>query len=149
MKRRKHIGKGKKEKDLYVSALKKLDYEPTVDDSLDFSQSDNNKEELGLPKTKRKRLPPIDERIKEHFKENWVKWFIGLIGLVLSIFIFDFNRDLGRLEGSVSIILDNVKGIKDENNKLSDKIQSQELTTQEMQFKIKNLETNMKSEQNK
>lgn len=149
MRRRKHVGKGNKEKDLYADSLKKLDYEPTVDHSLEFPQSDSDKEELGISKTKTRRPPPLQERIEEHVKKNWIGWLVGFISLVLSLFMVHFNRDLGILEGIVSVIRDDVKMMKDDNNKLSDKVHSQELTNQEMQFKIKNLENKMKPEQQK
>ena len=81
-----HTGKSTQQKEAYKRYIPKIDYEPTLDDSLEFNNTEKAGEDLSESTIKRKRPVSINYIVSEHLRENWLKYLIGgllIIGLFL------------------------------------------------------------------
>lgn len=85
--RRTRSGKTPREREYFTREIKKVDYQPTIDESLDFHSSDDNQSDLSISKVAATRPPKIKERLADHFKENWITWVVGGISVLL-VFLF-------------------------------------------------------------
>lgn len=114
MSRKDHAGKGKAEKEYYSKAIHKQRYDPTIDDSIEFPDTDDPKEDLRVSKTARlQRVGPI-EKAKDWAAENWIGLLVSATAVLLMFFVFHFNRDLGRAEGKIELIDSDVKRVSSE-----------------------------------
>lgn len=107
-----HTGKSRAEKEYYKKEIQNVGYEPTVDDSLSFPVSDDTEEDLRVSETQRMQRVKLPQKVAEHFQNNWIGWVIGSVALVLIFFIFNFNRDVGRVEGRLDSLSENVNKIE-------------------------------------
>jgi hypothetical protein len=133
---KKHVSKNPRQRSYYVKEIKKTESEPTVDDSLKFKDSDDDEADWSISKTKTRRPPKASERVKDHLKENWVAYLVGAVGTILFIFMFDFNRDMGKVEGKVDIIESSVKEVGQSVKELNDKVHNQDLKIQDNQIRL-------------
>ena len=132
----------------YLDAIKKSDYEPTIDDSLNFSETDDKSKDLSVSEAiNKRRRPPFKYRLADHFTENWIYWVIGFVGTILFLFLFDFNRDLGKLEGNVEIMQGSISDIKEKNNQIGEQLQKIEIDNAKQDVRIDNLERNYNQSQ--
>jgi len=99
MNRVNHVAKSRGEKQYYNKEIHKQNYDPTVDDSLDFYDSDRGDDEIRI--TKNQKLQQVSGWVKvgEFLKENWMKVVLSAVSFILVFFIFNFNRDIGKIEG--------------------------------------------------
>ncbi len=113
-----------------------------MDDSLKFSASDDNKPDLAVSKIQRPRPPKISERIGDHFREKWISYTIAIVASFTAFLIYNFNRDLGKVEGKLEVIQDVVKNdmgeIKSDIKRLDARLQNQDLTILKNQLSIDN-----------
>ncbi|MFA6925298.1 MAG: hypothetical protein WC223_13715 [Bacteroidales bacterium] len=137
-----HISKTKPEKDYYTKYIKTQDYEPTVDETLKFSETDDDKKDFSNQKSKKKRKPKLQQQIYEHFEENWIKWASGLIIALLVWLMFDSKLSISGINYKVDRIQDDVKELKQTDKETNQHIQQQDLNIKENQIKIENLEKN-------
>lgn len=93
-----HTAKNKAQKDFYTKYIKEQNYEPTVDDSLDFDTSNDKDEDFSLQKATRKRKEPKKDIILRHFEENWVRWLFSFVGVALVYFFFTFQVNLSKTD---------------------------------------------------
>ena len=132
----------------YLDAIKKTDYEATVDDSLNFSETDDRSKDLSVSEAvPKRRKPAFKYRLTEHFIENWIYWVVGIVGTILFLFLFDFNRDLGKLEGKVESIQSSISDVREKNNKISEQLQKNEIDNAKQEVRIDNLERNLHQSQ--
>ena len=94
-----HVVKNRSEKQYYNKEIHKQNYDPTVDDSLEFFDSDRGDDEIRI--TKNQRLQKVSGWVKvgDFIKDNWMKVVLSAVSFILVFFIFDFNRDIGKIEG--------------------------------------------------
>lgn len=134
-----HQTKSQRKRETYYKAVKAVDYEPTVDDSLAFPVSDDRKPDYSTSTEPRTRPQKLSMRISEHVKENWIAWLVGAIGILLVFFVFNFNRDMGKMEGKMEGLTTSVNEVKSDVKHLNDKIHSQDLDIQKNQIEINTL----------
>lgn len=94
-------GKTRAQKEAYTRTIKTMGYENTVDDSLSFPSSDKPDEDISTPTSAVRRPVRTSEALQEHFSRNWINWAVGAVGAVLLFFVFNFNRDIGKIEGRI------------------------------------------------
>lgn len=94
-----HAGKPKTERDYYVKAIQRQDYDPTIDDSISFPNTDDADEDLSVSKTKRLQKVGAVAKIGLYLAEHWVEFLVSAIAFLFVFFVFNVNRDLGRVEG--------------------------------------------------
>jgi len=146
MRRRSHTAKGARERQDYANKIKKLGYNPTVDDSLNFRESDSPSQDLSVSTKNVTRRDPWEQRAKNHLTENWVKYFAAILSFVIAAFMFQFNRSLGQVESAVSFMKDSINETKSQNEKLFDKQQNLELKIQENALNLKFIENMLNEE---
>ena len=155
-----HVNKSKKERLEYHRQIRKVPYEDTVDefqdDRVKYDETiiekedvEDNEDHLKLQKDPWNKK--IGDSLINHLKNSWVGYLFSFIVLVIGLFIFDFNRDLGVIEGKVDSISTSIQNVNTNNSKISNKIENifQRLTVTETQIKYienKNENSNSRSE---
>ena len=135
-----HAGKSKKEKEYYKMAIHKLDYEPTVDDSLKFPASDSTEEDLSVSKTQKMQTINKVDKIAEYIKNNWINWVIMIIAAALSFFIYHFNGDMGEVKGRLFGVSENINRIESLVKENIDENHKQDLLINENKIRMNFLE---------
>lgn len=134
--RKGHTGKSKVEKDYYSRFIKNLDYEPTVDETIKFPETDDTKRDFSLPKSSEKRKVRLTQKISDHFNDNWLHWIIGAVAMILIFLMVDSKVDIKGIETNVDNIKDEVKDIKDSQKEIRNKLHDQDLQIQENKIRI-------------
>ena len=126
MGRNDHTAKSRSERQYYAKQIHRQDYDPTSDDSLDFPDSDDPSEELAVSPTNRLQTVNPISKVSLYIRDHWVEFLVAAVALVLGFFLFEFNRDMGRVEGSL-------QGLSTENERqesIVEMIRSQNSQTQ-------------------
>ena len=139
-----HTYKNQQEKANYKRYIRNLDYEPTLDERVNFPESDKSDEELSVSETSKKRRESNSEIIGEYLKKNWVSWLIGIFTLGLLYFMGDAKIDIARLfeksETNKESIIKNTNVIE----KLREQNHNQDMKIQDNKYKNENLENVIK-----
>lgn len=144
--RKSHIGKSKFQKDYYSRQIKSLDYEPTIDETINFSETESSKRDYSVPKSTKKRKQKFKQQLIDHFEDNWLKWVIGFVTLFLLFFLVDSKVDIKGIDTKVDVIKEDVNELKQNQKENVEKLHQQDMKTQENKLRIEELE---KSKQNK
>lgn len=135
-----HTGKSKKEKEYYKMAIHKLDYEPTVDDSLAFPASDSTEEDLSVSKTQKMQKIKFTDKLMEHLQNNWIGWLVVIIAAAASFFIYRFNGDMGEVKGRLFGVSENINRIESLVEENIDENHKQDLLINENRIRMNFLE---------
>jgi hypothetical protein len=135
-----HVPKTRPEKDYYARYIKTQDYEPTVDETLKFPSTDDDKKDFSNQKSKKKRKTSFQQKVIDHFEENWIKWLGGLIITILLWLMFDSKISIAGIDFKVGRIQEDVKELKQTDKETNDRLQRQELDIRENQIKIEGIE---------
>lgn len=138
--RKNHTPKTQSQRQVYNRYIERLDYDPTVDDALNFPNSTKPGEELSEPTSKRKRRINTGERFIDHFKENWLNWLIGAFIIVFLWLMVDSKIDLAKISVTLENLKDNLSEVEQINQKNLDKNIDQDLRINEHKMKIESLE---------
>lgn len=159
------MAKNQTQRARYQKALAKVDIEPTIDESIDFKQSNKMDEEKPEDASRKKRPVSIYKKIGKYISENWVSLVISLVVTALLTFsgylfieskvaISSIEKDVEiqqkRLGELASIVDDNdseskrqIQLIQSDIDKLRDKIENsnkvdntQDITLTEIKLKI-------------
>jgi len=132
-KRNIHAGKSKQQRQQYTRAIGNLDYEQTNDESLDFDNSDNPREEFTAERTGLQK-EPANLKIKRYLSEHIVGAIItGLVTLAiagLSLLAIRLNRESGSHETAIK---NNERDIE----KIQTSIETQDEKITNMRIEIK------------
>jgi len=125
--RDRHVGKTFQQKAAYGRYIQTLDYEPTLNEALDFPSTEQGGEELSESTSKRNPRGYTKNRIREHIKEHWIEWIIG--GLVLfGLYLMNESRVttaiMGKTVGDTST---KVESIQSDLKSLDQKVNTLEL----------------------
>ena len=93
-----HVPKSDEMKRNYRRYIETLDYQPTVDDRLNFNQTNQSGEDLSEIKTSEKRPSDLSEKIKDHFASNWLVWVLGVLAAGILFLISDSKVTFTRIE---------------------------------------------------
>ena len=139
--------KSTRERDYYIQYLKLADDEPTVEQVSEFPQSDTFKEDDTVPTEEKGRRRSPASKMSEHFKEHLFHYLISFIALIVaSILVYgatDMSSRLGRIEGLIDSIQNNLFSQDNKIEKLEDTIQEHELKIQEQNIKLDYLEDSL------
>lgn len=144
-----HIPKSVQERAAYVDYIRKLDYEPTKDEALDFSESTDKEPDYSIQKANKVNRLSTWEQFKLHFEDNWIKWVIAGVAIVISFFIVTSKvsiSGLGIKQDQTSKDIDkiniNIKDLEKTNN-------AQDLKIQKNEINIENLKENQNNTKEK
>jgi hypothetical protein len=142
--RNSHTGKSPADKDYYARAIKRMGAEPTVDETVPFSQTDDTRQDFSVPTSRNRRPEPVFHQISEHFRENWPRWILAVAGIVLMYLMGDSRATVASIDTKVQYIQEDIKDLKQSNRENLQKIQNQELQVQKNEMRIDNLEKKKK-----
>ncbi|MBN8652650.1 MAG: hypothetical protein J0L67_14555 [Cytophagales bacterium] len=135
-----HTTKNPAQRRSYSKAIKDLTYDPTVDDSLSFSSSDDPTDKYKVEDVPPKRPISFGDRLVDiRDKYGWT--VVGSIILVLATyFVFDFNHDLTEVKTKQEGTKEDVEDVKSDIEKINDKNQQQDLKLKEQEVKLQFIE---------
>jgi hypothetical protein len=138
-----HVSKTPELRKIYRQYIETLDYEPTVDDRLNFPQTSQIGSEPEKNISSGKRPSSFGEDLKEYFAKNWLGWIFGIIGIAIVYLLYDSkitNKDiLNEIENSN----DTIGRIQDVSESNKDKNIDQDLRINESSIRIENLQKNV------
>ena len=134
-----HTPKSRDEKAAYVNYIKKLDYEPTKNEALDFNESSDKEPDYSIQQANKvNRLSPW-ERFQDHFEDNWVKWVITGIFLIISYFVVTSKVSINGLDIKSDQVNKSVDKIDTEVLKIKEINHQQDLKIQKNKINIDNI----------
>ena len=136
-----HKIKSRAEREYYAKALKNLDYEPTVDDTLDFPETDDKDRDYSIPTSPhRRKKTSMKQKLIEHFEDNWIKWVFAGVGTIIFFFMIDSKVDITRIDTKVEIMSEDVIDLKKSDKENLERFHKHELELQKANLKIESLE---------
>ena len=126
-----HVPKSNQMKQNYRQYIETLDYQPTVDESLDFKQTNKSGEDLSTVDTERKRPSDPSDKIKEHFAKNWLIWVLCALSAGIGYLVFDSKVAFTRYETILSTQKDKLSDLKNFESDLRKSDRTQDLKIQE------------------
>ena len=126
-----HVPKTDQMKRNYRRYIGVQDYQPTVDESLDFEETNQSGEDLSSIDTLKKR--PIDpgEKIRDHFSNNWLVWVLCALSAGIVYLVFDSKVAFTRYETILTTQSEKLNDIKSTENDLAKNDHLQDLKIQE------------------
>src|SRR5690554_5937739 len=109
-----HTYKNQKEKTSYKRYIRHLDYEPTLNEGVDFPESDKSDKEFSVSNVPEKRRESNSELIGEYIKKNWLPWIIGIFAFILIFLTVDSKVDIATIFEKTETIKENTDDIKRE-----------------------------------
>jgi len=126
-----HVPKSDEMKRNYRRYIETIDYQPTVDDRLNFNQTNQSGEDLSEIITSEKRPSDLSEKIKEHFASNWLVWVLGVLAAGILFLISDSKVTFTRIETILTTQSEKLNDLKSIDNDLQKNDRSQDLKIQE------------------
>lgn len=139
-----HTYKTQQEKANYKRYIRQQDYEPTLNERVDFPESDKTDKEYSVSEVPAIRRESKFELISEYFKENWLPWSIGVFAVILIFLMVDSKVDIAKIFERTETIKENVSGIENDIEKIKEKNHEQDLKIQENKFKTESVEKELK-----
>jgi uncharacterized protein HemX len=126
-----HVPKPTQMKQNYRRYIDTLDYQPTVDERLNFNQTSQSGEELSDVETSKKRPANISEKVKDHFAGNWLIWFLGALAAGILYLISDSKVAFTKFETMLSTQNEKLNDLKNTEAEIQKNDRSQDLKIQE------------------
>ena len=131
-----HVGKSKAEKEYYSKALKHFDYQPTVDETMKFPETDDAARDYSTPTSTHRRRTPIKQQLIDHFEDNWIKWVLLVASIMFSYLVIDSKISISTLGIKIDVIKDDVSELKKAEKDNLERFHQQDLQIQEAKLKI-------------
>lgn len=126
-----HVPKSAQMKQNYRRYIDTLDYQPTVDERLDFNQTSQSGEELSPVETSNKRPSNIGEKVKDHFSNNWLIWVLAALAAGILYLISDSKVAFTKFETMLSNQNEKLNELKNAEIEIQKNDRSQDLKVQE------------------
>lgn len=137
--RRQHVAKSDVAREMYRRYIGKLDYEPTLDETLPFAESDRGTGELAQAVPVTKRRATFSERFSEHFHEHWVEWIMSALLVVLMYFMFGSKMDISNIKTVLGNIKERLSEVQSDVKSNTSANHAQDLSIRETQLRIETL----------
>lgn len=139
-----HVSKSRPERDYYSKYIKSQDYEPTVDETLKFPSTDDDKKDFSNSKTRKRRKLTFQQQFSDHLNENWPKWIGGSIVAILLWLMFDSKIAINGINYNVNTLKEDIQEMKQTDKETNEHLQKQDLNIRENQIRIESLQKNVK-----
>jgi len=126
-----HVPKTDQMKRNYRRYIGTMDYQPTVDESLDFEQTNQSGEDLSSVDTNKKRPSDPSDKIKDHFANNWLIWVLCALSAGIGFLVFDSKVAFTRYETILTTQNEKLNDLKSSEGDLQNNDRSQDLKIQE------------------
>lgn len=127
--RRAHVGKSKAERAYYTKAIKNTQIDPTLDESLDFIESDDLDSDFSVPTDKGTRRIPLKYKLKSYLENNWYMW-VPTVAVAVFIpwaasYLLDNGKQLVKHETKIDYIEKNVEQNTNDLKEISAELRAQ------------------------
>ena len=126
-----HVPKSIQMRRNYMRYISSMDYDPTVDERLDFKETSQGGEDLSMVDTQKKRPINISDKIKDHFTSNWLVWILSILAAGIFYLIYDSKVAFTRFETTMTNHNEKINELKDVDTNLQKNDRSQDLKIQE------------------
>lgn len=126
-----HVPKSDQMKKDYRRYINTLDYQPTVDERLDFNQTNQSGEDLSTVDTAKKRPSDLSEIIKDHLRSNWLAWVLVALSVGIGYLVFDSKVVFTHYETILTMHNEKLNNLKNTEADLQKSDRSQDLKIQE------------------
>ena len=140
-----HSYKTHKEKTYYKRYIRQLDSEPTIDERIEFPESDKTDNEFSVSDVPNRRRESTAELISNYVKGNWIPWATGIFLTILVFLMGDAKVDIAKIFVITDGINKSVIKIESDIEKMEEKDHSQDLNIQENKIKTENIENDLES----
>lgn len=131
-----HTGKSKAEREYYSKSLKHLDYQPTVDETMKFPETDDSARDYSVPTSTHRRKTTIKQQIIDHFEENWIKWVFVGVSIVIFYLMVDSKISISTIGTKVEVIKEDVSELKKAEKDNVERFHKQDLQILEARMRI-------------
>ena len=142
-----HTPKSQAEREYYSKALKHLDYQPTVDDTIKFPETDDANRDYSLPTSSVRRRPKLKQQILSHFEENWIKWLLAGISIIIFYLMVDSKIGISTIDTKVDIMKEDILELKGTEKENIERFHKQDLQLQETKLRVDAIEKRTEQEQ--
>ena len=125
-----HVPKSNHMKQGYRKYINTLDYEPTVDERLEFNQTNKSGEEFASVDTDKKRPADLSDTIKDHFSNHWIVWILLAVSAGIMYLVYDSKVAITRYETILMTHKDKLNNLKISEGALQKNDHSQDLKIQ-------------------
>jgi len=129
------IPKTPQERSNFKRYIREQDYEPTLNDRVIFSESDQSDRDYSISTSNSTRQGDSLIKFKEFFQENWISLLISVFGIILFFFMVDSKVDLATLFQKTDQIKEDVGIVKQDIDKIKEDNHKQDLDIQEIRIK--------------
>jgi len=131
-----HVSKTPSERSAYHRYIRRLESQPTVEESIELDPSFEPRQELTEPTSTKERAIPLGYRLSDHFQKNWVTWLFGILMFVAVYLVYDskvniaiLHNDLSNQQSRLDRISNSVDGIVETDH-------AQDLIIQELKIRL-------------
>jgi hypothetical protein len=126
-----HVSKTMQMRQNYMRYINTLDYDPTIDERLDFKETSQGGEDLTIAETHKKRPINVSDKIKDHLTSNWIVWLLTVLAAGILYLIYDSKVAFTRYETMMTTHNEKIEGLRDIDTDLQKNDRSQDLKIQE------------------
>jgi len=126
-----HVPKSMQMRQNYMRYINKMDYDPTIDERLDFKETSQGGEDLSISEIQKKRPINVSDKIKDHFTSNWLVWVLSILALGIFYLVYDSKVAFTRFETLMTSHNEKIDDLKDVDTNLQKNDRSQDLKIQE------------------
>jgi hypothetical protein len=123
---------------VYTRAIRRQNYEPTIDETIPFNDTTTAGEDLSQPTLARRRPINVKALLLDHFRENWVQYAVGILLVVGTYFMIDSKVNFARIfeniqfhSSQIESLKIDVKDINKDNVRQDLKIQANEIRVEQ------------------
>lgn len=135
-KKNNHKQKNSSERNAYGRYIKQRNYEPTMDEALEFDESANSEAYYSTQNSGSSRKRKFNDQFKDHFTENYMNWLFGLALFIGVYMIFDSKLNFAVLFERTDQMSNKIDKIESKQIHQNSQIQEQNLKIQKNALKI-------------
>lgn len=143
-----HVSKSPQMKRSYREYIGLQDYQPTVDERLDFNNTVQAGEDFSTNKDADKRRISITDRIQEHFANNWIGWIVCGVIIAIVYLVYDSKVAFVRFETVQETQNEKMTDLKNTISTLSQNDQSKALKIQQNKLNIEQVQKDVSQIEN-
>jgi len=110
-----HIGKTQAEKAYYKRRIHEVNYDPTIDESLEFDNSDSTEKDFSTTKGGKLQKVGLNIKIVDYFRENAIGILLSITGmlvlLIMTVLYVNLNREVGVIQERVELTKETIDNI--------------------------------------
>ena len=127
-----HAGKTLNERSAYQRYIRRLDSQPTVDESTDFEPSVQAGQELAESTSARARPVPLSFKLQKHLARNWVNYLVAVALCIAVWLLYDVWVNYAILNHDVTTQSEQINKLGRSLDQITETNHQQDLTLREI-----------------